>query len=289
MALKKVSNKFFHEEYLINSFPVDDSQAGIFVQGYFSSCFKPGFRASTENAEFAVYALILDGSYTVIKENGQTENFAAGDFNIVFPPEANGEKYRLAVTGKKSLLRKVISVRRNAFHDWLISKMFYGSGRKICLRKPERIEAIMDEMRNAMSDNTAYNLPKQGGIFFQLLQELQLQYHEKRLPDGIRQAVNYIGQNYSRSALSRSEIAESAAVSVRTLSRLFKEHFGTGVTEYVIAFRLEQTYALLRYSNLRINEIASRCGFRNAGFMTRQFREKYQITPREYRKLTKSQ
>ncbi|MCR4741792.1 MAG: AraC family transcriptional regulator [Treponema sp.] len=51
----------------------------------------------------------------------------------------------------------------------------------------------------------------------------------------------------------------------------------------VIAGRIEKAKKLLKTSNLTINEIASKCGYKTEYHFMRQFKEQTACTPTQYR------
>ena len=67
-------------------------------------------------------------------------------------------------------------------------------------------------------------------------------------------------------------------------SRLFKEHYGVTLTEFVRQSRLELAERLLGNPSLSAEEIALRAGFGNKNAFYKSFKEKHGITPVQYRK-----
>lgn len=68
------------------------------------------------------------------------------------------------------------------------------------------------------------------------------------------------------------------------LSALFKSEVGMTLTDYVNKKRLKYSTALLKDTNLPIQEIAANCGIPDIHYYTRLFKREYEFTPREYRK-----
>ncbi|WP_020619329.1 response regulator [Paenibacillus daejeonensis] len=67
------------------------------------------------------------------------------------------------------------------------------------------------------------------------------------------------------------------------LSRLFKQQTGQGVSEYIAGLRLEKSKTLLRYSPIKIQEIAGKVGFDSATSFGRFFKRESGLTPQDYR------
>ena len=79
------------------------------------------------------------------------------------------------------------------------------------------------------------------------------------------------------------ELAHEIGTNERKLTQIFRNKAGTTVFDFFTELRLETARRLLGGSNLQIQIIADRVGYRNAGDFTRAFRRRYEATPREYR------
>lgn len=90
-------------------------------------------------------------------------------------------------------------------------------------------------------------------------------------------------ENTLAAPASIGELANHMKTTERKLAMLFRERVGMSVTEYFSELRLETARRLLASSGLRIQMIADRVGYRNAGDFTRAFRRRYGVAPRAYR------
>lgn len=129
-----------------------------------------------------------------------------------------------------------------------------------------------------------------------LFQTLWIQFYQRRMPfhsaieentdaDVLvqRQMVSFIYQNYS-SAIFLEDIAASGKVCRSKCCQIFKKYMGQSPMDFVNSYRLECSQQLLERSNLSITDICLTCGFNNQSYFTKQFRLKYQCTPKSYRK-----
>ncbi len=99
--------------------------------------------------------------------------------------------------------------------------------------------------------------------------------------------LSYIRHNCSEK-LTLEDLAKKCFYNPSYFSRIFKEHYGVTVTEFINQSRLEKAMELLTETNLSVEEIVSRSGFpRKAGFY-RLLKEKTGMTPQDYRKSKKS-
>ena len=101
--------------------------------------------------------------------------------------------------------------------------------------------------------------------------------------DLIYQTVSYISANFKKK-FSLEEMAKDLGVSKYVLSRLFSQIFHRNFNQYLNDARLN--YACYRLENTRdsITNICLDSGFESQRTFNRVFKERYKITPREYRK-----
>ncbi|MEG2691514.1 MAG: HTH-type transcriptional activator RhaR, partial [Hafnia sp.] len=69
----------------------------------------------------------------------------------------------------------------------------------------------------------------------------------------------------------------------RSLKQLFRQQTGMSISHYLRQLRLCQAKRLLRRSDYRISEIATRCGFEDSNYFSVVFTRDAGLTPREYR------
>jgi DNA-binding response OmpR family regulator len=83
-------------------------------------------------------------------------------------------------------------------------------------------------------------------------------------------------------------LAKRVGTHEKKLTKLFRQHFGMTVFDYVAELRLENARSQLASSSLRIQLIADQAGYSNASDFSRAFRRHYGITPRQYRQACTS-
>ncbi|CFQ87667.1 transcriptional activator FtrA [Yersinia frederiksenii] len=81
-----------------------------------------------------------------------------------------------------------------------------------------------------------------------------------------------------------NSLAEYASMSRRTLTRHFTKATGMSVVEWITAARLHRSQELLENMDLSIEQVAEQSGFQSAPTFRQQFREKFGVSPREWRK-----
>ena len=82
---------------------------------------------------------------------------------------------------------------------------------------------------------------------------------------------------------SLSRLAAEHEMSVSHLQKLFKQIYGVPVYHYIKEYRLEQAAVELVRSARPVTEIAQDAGYDNASKFSACFKERYGVTPSQYR------
>jgi AraC family L-rhamnose operon transcriptional activator RhaR/AraC family L-rhamnose operon regulatory protein RhaS len=90
-------------------------------------------------------------------------------------------------------------------------------------------------------------------------------------------------QHYAE-PISIADLAESAYLSERHLRRQFEAVYQQSPKAYLQNIRLNAAMQQLRQENLSITDIALACGFSDCNHFSRVFRQRFGISPTEYRK-----
>lgn len=99
----------------------------------------------------------------------------------------------------------------------------------------------------------------------------------------IRGVLDYIAAHYGEVTLSTSQIAEAFHFSPAYMNVLFKQEMKVTLKQYLSGYRLEKAKKLLEQDYMKITEIAEKCGYANANYFSKVFREGTGMTPLEYR------
>lgn len=83
------------------------------------------------------------------------------------------------------------------------------------------------------------------------------------------------------------DISRELGISKTHLQRLYKELFSTSIKDDIILSRMNRAMQLLARTDLRVQEIAEHCGYKNENHFMRQFKEKNGMTALQYRKNNK--
>ncbi len=83
------------------------------------------------------------------------------------------------------------------------------------------------------------------------------------------------------------ETADKMCISRSHLQRLYKQFFSVSLKDDIISARIRRAMQLLTHTDMRIQEVAERCGYNNENHFMRQFRDKTGMTASDYRRNNK--
>jgi len=99
----------------------------------------------------------------------------------------------------------------------------------------------------------------------------------------IQKAIAYVNLHYADDC-RMTEVAAHVHLNPSYFSVLFKKVTGESFTVFVTKYRMEKALHLLRSTDMKVFEIASATGFEEPNYFTNVFRQRYAMSPKEYRK-----
>lgn len=116
----------------------------------------------------------------------------------------------------------------------------------------------------------------------------QAQFIERPVPvssqnSRINMLLDYLRNNLNK-AHGLDELASYNRMSRRTLTRLFHKATGMSVGDWLIGERIQRSQELLESTSLTIEAIAEQVGFQSATSLRQHFKNRFDVTPTEWRK-----
>ncbi len=105
---------------------------------------------------------------------------------------------------------------------------------------------------------------------------------EERSNDIIRDAMEYIRNNYSRE-ISLDDVSRQVNISPYYFSKIFKEESGLNFIEYLTNIRIDKAKELLSETDMSIKEVCATCGYTDPNYFSRSFKKNVGVTPTEYK------
>lgn len=101
--------------------------------------------------------------------------------------------------------------------------------------------------------------------------------------DKMKIVLKYIENNYMH-RITIADVSASIEFSESHFMRYFKETMGTSFVDYLRDYRLTMASRLLTTSDSAILDIAAEVGFDNLSYFNRVFKQRYHMTPSQFRR-----
>lgn len=98
----------------------------------------------------------------------------------------------------------------------------------------------------------------------------------------VNEVIRYI-EDHVKDDISVEGLARKFDVSTSHLSRIFREHAGVTLVEYINIKKVQESQYYLRFSNEKISDISDEFNFCNQSYYTRIFKKYTGYTPRKFK------
>lgn len=112
-------------------------------------------------------------------------------------------------------------------------------------------------------------------------EKLEVRSHRSQ---DLQKVLDYLHNNYSNSELSQEQFCHDTGINRNRLAELLKGEVGTSFRTYLNEIRLTEAARIIAETDLQMTEVAYKVGFGNVSHFNRLFKEKYELTPLEYRR-----
>ncbi len=110
---------------------------------------------------------------------------------------------------------------------------------------------------------------------------------EHNFPQWLKDARDFIHENFADS-FALEDVAKIAGVHQAHLSRVFRQKFGCTVGDYVRRLRVESACRQIVHTDVSLSVIASNAGFSDQSHFNKVFKSLLNLTPYEYRKMSRA-
>ncbi|MDO4321142.1 MAG: AraC family transcriptional regulator [Lachnospiraceae bacterium] len=210
-----------------------------------------------------------------------------GDFAIVFPD----------VIHHYQVFDPVDCTSTYLFASPLLSGSFAESLQKFCPENPviprKNLHPDVIYILNRLLTSESKKEPEKYGsilqpAFVQIILARCLPHYnliEKGMIDSndlVYQAVSYLARNFTEE-VTLTSMARDLGVSPYVLSRVFSGTFHMNFNQYLNDLRLNCACTMLIHTNRSITDVALNAGFESQRTFNRVFKERFHISPRDYR------
>jgi two-component system, response regulator YesN len=118
---------------------------------------------------------------------------------------------------------------------------------------------------------------------FQRIGETQKSQNAQKPERNVQAVRDIIEARCGDCTLSATSIAGMMRMSPVYLGKLFRDHCGQSISEYLTSVRMEKARELLRGTDCTVKDLASRVGIDNPRFLFTKFKQHFGVTPSQYR------
>jgi len=156
---------------------------------------------------------------------------------------------------------------------------YFGAGNYAVL-SDESVEATIADFYKLYEKNVSAEILSQK--IYEFAVSFFASLNKSLAPTALIKAKNYMDNNYNKD-VSVYDAARFAGVSESKLFKLFRESERMTPIEYLKTVRISKAKQMLIGKELKIFEIAEKCGFSSTAYFCKVFREKSGCTPAAYR------
>lgn len=142
------------------------------------------------------------------------------------------------------------------------------------------------ELADSLNDHTTAGRRRSSLLAVALLYEIADRVGAADLPPVVRQVQHIIEAEFTNPNLSTEAIAARVAYHRGSISRLFHQHTGVTIIDYMTQVRLQEAKLRLGQTDEKIAEVGRRCGFRDPTYFCRWVRKHTGQSPKQFRRLS---
>lgn len=227
--------------------------------------------------------VLEQGDLLFLNQHAQQEIFPAGKQDIAVNFIVLPEFFNMAFSmmGEEESALKEFLVGTLCGRDGLTSYLYFHVADILPIQN--LVENMVWTVFYDMGNKRSCNQITMGLLLLQLLNYMdKMETGSGRLDTELTGTVlNYIEEHYKNGSLS--ELAGMMNYDVYWLSREIKKRTGKTYKELLQAKRMNQAVYLLTSSKLPVADIIESVGYDNTSYFYRKFKEKYGMSPKEYR------
>ena len=147
-------------------------------------------------------------------------------------------------------------------------------------------------LNNSVNENTSFNTILQFNNIFEIkhymleiIKDVFLCLKEKNIyNEPALNIIKYINEHYNSYDLSLEDISKNTFLTPAYICAIFKDFTGKTVNKYITEYRIMQAKELLKDSNIKMNDIALKVGYRDGNYFAKIFKKETGYSPSEYRR-----
>lgn len=174
-----------------------------------------------------------------------------------------------------------------------LSGLFEISKLPISVTIPEKSRGSVKDIFERLIEESANGGARIAGkIYLQNMVEELIIFALRELPrerlennsEFLNRSLGYLYSHFFEN-ITVNDVAEHIGYTANYFNFKFKEEIGIPLGEYLRNLRLTYSENLLKSSEMSVTEIALESGFGNLSYFSRAFKDRYGISPKEYREM----
>lgn len=261
--------------------PLYPSQDTIHIINFVQETKTELLRYPEPGAAYKIY-YVTSGTGTLLMENQKTA-LSEGDIFFVFPGKSfcveNGKNFVCMYISFLGMRANMIMqrLRIDAVHHYFPAFPEIRSFWETALHMGEAAPDLISESVLLYT-------------FAALADRLRTENGESELggaAEMVRRVKACIDENFSDPSLTLESVAKQFSYNKKYLSSAFKRQMKTGFSSYLNIVRCRHAARLMEQNFTCMQDIAHLCGFNDAMYFSRVFKEKMRISPTGYRRSLK--
>lgn len=244
-----------------------------------------------------------EGRFECVLRDGTVTYMEAGDFAINLISNSSKESFfpishyhgvTFCITPSEfdeelHLLEKMFEID----YEVVLNELCYGN-KLFIQRATSEIEHIFFEIYKVPDDiMIGYLKVKFQELFLYLtavknnMSYSDRQYFAKNNIEIAKKINEYVLQNFTET-ITYEKLSETFHIKITTMKNCYKSIYGETINDTIIKKRLEEAALLLKNSALSITGIAIQVGYTDHSKFSNAFKKRYNLTPSEYKKISKT-
>jgi signal transduction histidine kinase/DNA-binding response OmpR family regulator len=147
------------------------------------------------------------------------------------------------------------------------------------ITKPFNFDILKESLRTSL-----FNREKLRYYYTNKIDQVKDNKFEDSEQNFLKNMNQIIEKNLKQTGFNVEDLAQQMEISRVQLYRKVKAIMGISISDYINAQRLSKAKSLLQDTNLNISEIAYEVGYASPGYFSTSFKNKYGVTPKQFRK-----
>lgn len=228
------------------------------------------------NAPFLSIEYVQQGSL-LVRQRGKMYELEEGELFLMQPMIEN------EFLSGESGCRKISVMVKGALLPALLAESGLGDADVLTCPERSHMERLFREIGSLADEPSVREPGRNSCLTFELLQALRIPPDVQEMPPVLAALRNAL-ELHPEHSWKQPEMAERCNCSPTHLVRLFHRYLHTTPRQYLLDLRMRHARRLLADENRSVKEIAAEVGYDNALNFSTCFRNRFGISPREYRK-----